>query len=321
MAGLCLLFLFFIFVMPLGAEPASVEIEVEPAEEEDTFFFEAPDLIIEVPVFEPRSFDEIFPSISRSQRRAVLRSTGLRYSFENGGSPMLIPASGSGIDLFGSVMQKNPSHIVEALVVVPYNERELDMLDIYNALGRIENIKDQTIPLRNGENASVFINTTRLESAQNRRPIPDPPPANELPYSETMYLRFTDTFIGSLFFRGDITMSLYGMTYSMTNFRDINYSIFRIMRSERISIIIYLEPINEGILVYSMSGFYLPGFIVNRMNLTPNINHRITVILNWITEGLRIQESEAAERDSEALLRNIIQNNRFNTPVNTPNDD
>jgi hypothetical protein len=107
-----------------------------------------------------------------------------------------------------------------------------------------------------------------------------------------MYLRFTDTNIGSIYFKGDISVSLYGITYNLTNFRDINFSIFRIMRAERISIIIYLEPVKEGVLIYSMSGLYLPGFIIKRMNLTPNIHARITSLINWITEGLRMQENQ-----------------------------
>jgi hypothetical protein len=219
-----------------------------------------------------------------------MSGAGLRYSFEKNGSPMLIPDSDSGIDLLSSVMKKNPSHIVEALVVVPYNKRELDMLDIYNALGRIKNIKDHTIR-SNGREISIFTETTRLESAQNRKPIPDPLPTDTLPYSETMYLHFADPFIGDFFIRGDVSISLYGLTYSMTNFTDVWYSFFRIMRAERFSVIIYLEPVKEGILIYSMSGLYLPGFVANRIKLTANMNSRITVLLSWIIDGLRLQES------------------------------
>jgi hypothetical protein len=59
-----------------------------------------------------------------------------------------------------------------------------------------------------------------------------------------------------------------------------------------------------------MSGLYLPGFIIKRVNLTPNINIRITSLINWITEGLRKQE-DALEQENNLLLRNIIQSGRF----------
>jgi hypothetical protein len=298
----------------LQSEETSLTEEITPDEEIlsgkgnllveeyiDTLVFEAPDLVIEVPVFEPRSFNEIFPEISLSQRRDVMSSFGLRNSFERDDAPMFVPDPASGIDLISRIMRKRPSHITESLVIIPYNKRELDMLDIYNAMGRIEKIKEQILPLRSGNTINLFKDTTRLESAQNRKAVPDPSPADTLPFSETIYLRLTDYFIGDLYIQGDMSISLYGMTYNMTNFRDIHYSIFRIMRADRISIIIYLEPVKEGILIYSMSGFYLPGFIVKRMHLTSNINARIILLTNWITEGLRIQENIPAQRENDTL--------------------
>jgi hypothetical protein len=257
--------------------------------DDDPFVFEAPPLILEVPGFETRSFDDIFTGLSYSEKLSVMSSRGLRHSFERKDPPLLVPDPSSGIDLFRSVMLKKPSHIIEALVVVPYIKRELDFLDIYNALRRIKNIQDHTITVR-GNDIKLFMDTTRLESAQRRRPVSDPPHADILPNSETMYLRFVDQYMGDLYIRGDITISLYGITYSLTNFRDVSYSIFRIMKAESFSAIIYLEPVKEGILIYSMSGIYIPGFIAHRVNLTPNMNNRITVLLSWITEGLREEE-------------------------------
>jgi len=257
---------------------------------DDFVVFEAPPLILEVPSFKTRSFDDVFPGLSQGQKRIVMGGRGLRHSFEKDGSPALLPAPDSGIDLISRVMLKKPSHIIEALVVVPYNRRELDFLDIYNALRKIKNIQDHTISIR-GKDTKIFMDTTRLESAQRRRPVPDPPRADTLPYSETMYLRFIDQYMGDLYLRGDISIDLYGITYSLSNFRDVSYSIFRIMKAESFSAIIYLEPVKEGILVYSMSGIYIPGFIARRVNLTPNMNNRITVLVNWITDGLREEEN------------------------------
>jgi len=278
-------------------------------------FFEYAGIIIEGSSnIQTRTFDDIFPDISRARKRNVMSGTGLRNTFESHESPLLIPSPDSGIDLLRAVRQKDPSHIIETAFVFPYSDRELDMLDIFNALRRIEDIKDQTVVLNNGSPYNVFTDTTRIESAQQRRVIPDPEPALELPYSETMYLRFTDTSIGNLFLRADISFSLYGVTYNLTNFRDVYYSIFRIMRAERVSIIIYLEPIKEGILIYSVSGMYLPGFIANRIDLTPTINRRISTLMGWITDGLRKQGKQPNRRIEsvqEEDTTDILQGGRF----------
>jgi hypothetical protein len=260
---------------------------------DNSLIFEAPPLVFEIPsfIYETRSFDVVFPGLSRTERRTALGKGGIKYFFDKDGSPSLIPGEDSGIDLYSSVMEKKPSHLIEAMVLVPYNKKEFDLLDIYNALGSIESLKDYSF-LINDREVNIFEETTRIESARNRKSIPDPPPADILPYAQTMYLRFKDAYYGNLFIRGEVSMSLYGMTYSMTNFTDIRYFLVPIVRAERIIVIMYLEPLKEGVLVYSMSGLYLPGFIADRVNITPSINRRINTLINWITDGLRRQEDQ-----------------------------
>ena len=292
----------------------SVETECLPGEETETLlsaetdpfaddesaylFFAESDLVFSAEAVPTRSLDEIFPSLTRAQRRRVLTSAGLKFSFEKDGSPNLKPAGDSGIDLLGSVMEKKPSHIIEALVVVPYGGRELDMLDAYNALGRISNIKDHSVSV-GGREINIFKETTRLENAKKIKAISDPPPAAILPLSETMYLRFEDAYFGDLFIRGDVSVSAYGITYNMTNFKTVRYFLLPIMKAETFSAIIYLEPVEEGILVYSMSGIYIPGFVADKVNLTPNINIRISALINWIIDGLGKAEKAKMDQENE----------------------
>jgi hypothetical protein len=231
----------------------------------------------------------------------IFSNEGLKNFFEKDGLPMMVPNPASGIELLSSVMAKKPSHIIEALVLVPYNRgRELDILDIYNALGRIGNLKDYSFTI-NDKQYNIFEETTRLVSARNRKSVSDPPPADTLPYAETMYLRFKDAYYGNLFIRGEVSVSLYGLTYSMTNFTDVRYFLVPIIKAERISVVIYLEPVKEGVLIYSMSGIYLPGFIADRVNITPSVNRRINTLIKWITDGLRIQENLASGQGNGTL--------------------
>jgi hypothetical protein len=265
---------------------------------DDDFFFEAPPLIYEVPTFEPRSLDDIFPNISRLLRIMAMSDEGVRSFFVKDENPLLVPNPDMEIDLLSSVMKKNPSHLIEALLVVPYNGREFDLLDIYNALGRIEKIKNYPVPL-NGNDFYIFTESTRIESARNRRALPDPSPAVILPFSDTIYLRLKEINFGNLFLRLDLSISMYGITYSMTNFTDVRYFLIPIMKAERFNTVIYLEPVREGMLIYSVTGFYIPGFIADRVNLTPNINRRIKIFIDWITDGLRIPEDAAAEEEAQ----------------------
>ena len=59
------------------------------------------------------------------------------------------------------------------------------------------------------------------------------------------------------------------------------------MRAERFAVIFYVEPVREGILVYSVAGVAIPEFIANRANLAENINNHITVFMDWLYAGFR----------------------------------
>jgi len=264
---------------------------------DDDFFFQAPTLLIEAAKFQIRSFDAVFPGFSREQKATAMGGIGIRNFFVRGESPTLVPNPDSGIDLLERVMEKDPSHLIEGLLVVPYNGQESDLLEVYNAVGRIEDIKNYSTRV-NGRDFYAITESTRIESARNRRDIPDPPPAVRLPFSQTMYLRIKDVDFGNLFLRADLSISLYGMTYRMTNFADIRFFLIPVMRAERFNTVIYLEPVEEGILIYCVCGFYMPGFIANMINLTSTINTRVTILTNWVIDSLRKQGSAATSTKS-----------------------
>ena len=260
-------------------------------DEDDFFdlFYEASSLVIESAPFDGlRSYERIFPDLAQTEKRQVNSRNGLRHTFLRHEEPQIIPAKDSRLDIISTVIKKKPSHLVEALLVVPYNERELDIVDIYNALGSIGNLKDYTRSV-NGIDTRVFEDSTRLNNARDRKPVSDPAPATLLPLSETQYIRLTDKYIGQLNIRGEITPSLYGITYSMTNFTDAYYFIFRVIKKESFSTIIYLEPVTEGVLVYSVTGFDVPSFVAKMANLPHHIDIRVTAFISWITAGLKRQ--------------------------------
>jgi hypothetical protein len=59
------------------------------------------------------------------------------------------------------------------------------------------------------------------------------------------------------------------------------------MRAEKFIAVLYVEPLREGMLVYSVAGIDIPEFIADRINLAINIDRRLTVFLNWLSDGFR----------------------------------
>ena len=184
-----LFFIVFFITFPLRADPLpddALDLDENYLDEyyfiedyflNDELLHDEGYLIYEIPhfIYELRSFDDIFSGLSQSQKARVFSNEGLKHFFEKDGSPVLLPDPDSEINILNSVMKKEPSNIIEVLTLVPYSERELDILDIYNALGRIEEIKNHSVYF-GGRDLYVFTETTRLESAENRMPVSDPPP-------------------------------------------------------------------------------------------------------------------------------------------------
>jgi hypothetical protein len=59
------------------------------------------------------------------------------------------------------------------------------------------------------------------------------------------------------------------------------------MRAEKFSAILYVEPLTEGMLIYSIAGIDIPEFLAARINLGFQIDRRVTIFINWLRDGLR----------------------------------
>jgi len=234
-----------------------------------------------------RSFDALFPGITERQKQRIFTDEGMINSFLRNETPLFVPASNSGINLWPVVMEKIPSQMVEALAVVPYNNRPLSRLDIYNVLQKIRNLSNYTINSKSRGTIPLFEGSTRIDTPNRNRPIPDPPPALILPSTETIYVRVKDAFFGNTYLRGDFSTSYYGITYRLTNSTTIWYAIFPVMGTEKLAMVIYAEPVAEGLLVYGLAGLDIPMFIATTINLADNINMRVRILMSWLIDNLK----------------------------------
>lgn len=234
-----------------------------------------------------RSLDTLFPNLSKSQKESVFSETGMINTFFIRETPLIVPSAALGINLMDTVMEKKPNQFIEALLVIPHNERPLNLLDAYNAVGRVSDLSTHLGISSKGREVQIFEESTRLYNGERNRPIPDPPPATVLPYSDTMYLRIRDYFFGNTYFRGDFSISGNGITFNLANYATIWFLIFPLMGAEKFVVHIYMEPVIEGMLIYGIGGIDIPGFLVTRIDLASNIDRRIRIITNWLSSNLR----------------------------------
>jgi hypothetical protein len=245
-------------------------------------------LICRIPAGPLRSLDELFPGLGDDQKMKAFSEEGFNRPFKKDEARSIVPNPDSGIDLFSVVMEKEPSHFIEALMVVPYNGRSLDIPEAYNALGRIGDIKNHSYFNRSrNTRIQVFEESTRIESAEKTRPIPDPPPTRIFPASEEIFLLLKDRNFGNIYVRGDLTLDRYGLTFILVNYKTIRYFLFPVMRAEKLCAVLYIEPLEEGLLVYGMAAVDIPDFIASRINISSSVERRLSIFISWFREGLK----------------------------------
>ena len=235
-----------------------------------------------------RSLDVLFPRLDHDQKQRTFSEEGFWRAFRRNESQSIIPGPLSGVNLFSVVMEKNPSHFIEALLVVPYNGAPFTLLEAYNALGKIGDIKNYSYfnPNRN-TTVHVFEDSSRIESAKRTRAIPDPRPTGTYPASEEIFVYLKDRTFGSIYVRGDLSTNQYGMTYNLTNFKAIRFLLIPIMRAEKFCVMVYIEPLEEGMLIYGMAAVEIPDFLAARIDISSSIETRLVALIGWLKQGLK----------------------------------
>jgi len=242
------------------------------------------------PLAAQRSFDQIFPDISSTVREAAFSKEGFYRSTEKIQRSALIGSGQNAIDpqIVETILSIPPSFLVESILVVPAGKTGgYSLLDVYNALGKIRELKGRRYhSATRNEYVPLFEDVTRIESAQKNNPIPDPAPASRIPSSETIYMRLKDVNFGNTYYRGNMTLVPRGLRYSLSNNKNMTYFFIPVIKEEKFKVQLYFEPIAEGILIYAIAGADVSDFVSSKIDMASAISKRLAVIISWVAEGI-----------------------------------
>jgi hypothetical protein len=234
-----------------------------------------------------RSFNDLFPNLDSGKRSLVL-SEGLTEVREGDPRLLLIPSGEIGSKISGLVITgRTPTCLVETLLVIPYSDKSVDLLSIYNAMGKIRDLKGRLYhSFTRDEAVPLFEDATRIESPKKTAAIADPADSSSLPQSDRIYVCLWDVNFGKSYYQADILTERYGLLYGLSNFRNLSYGIIPVIREKKFNAQFYVEPVSEGILVYSVTATEVSDFIANRINIPSAIRKRIEVILGWLVDNI-----------------------------------
>jgi hypothetical protein len=235
----------------------------------------------------PRSFDDIFPRLSSGVRDQVFSSRGFSHTMGRNEGNRRLDSDRLAPRLSSGVVNNQPSFLVESLLIIPRENDGVNLLTVYNALGKIRALKGRLYhSATRGRDIPLFEDATRIAGERRNTPLPDPGPASSIPPSETVYLRVKDVNFGNSFYRGEITLAGFGISYRLSNFKNLSYLFVPVIREEKFIAQIYIEIITEGILIYSIAGADVSDFVSSRIDMPSAITKRLEVIISWIVDGV-----------------------------------
>jgi hypothetical protein len=239
-----------------------------------------------------RTLNDIFPNLSRDELSSVFNESGFikTGSKANGFEKIGGNKSDIGIDpvIINKVMSIDPGYLVESISVITVNREEVTLLDVYNALGNIRNLKGRLYSsYTRKQYVPLFEDATRIISEKNTTPIPDPPPSKTVPQEETVFIKLKDVNFGNSYYRGEVKMLQKGLCYTLTNFKSLTYLFVPIIKEGNFIALLYIEPVKEGVLIFGFGGINISDFFASKISVNSAISKRLGVITSWAAEGIK----------------------------------
>jgi hypothetical protein len=242
-------------------------------------------------VLQLRSFDDAFPNLDANIRSRIFENSGYVNPSQRVSGYNIIGSSeaSSNIEpkIINPILNRNLGYIVESISVIQGNPGDVTLLDIYNALRGIRNLKGILYhsSTRN-KDIPLFEDATRVTSERQLSPIPDPPLSDTIPEKETVHIRLRDVNFGYSYYRGELALFQNGLCYTLSNFRNLTYLLIPVMREGNFIAVLYFEPIKEGVLIYSLAGAEVSDFVASMLDMNSAIAKRLEVIISWASYGI-----------------------------------
>jgi hypothetical protein len=251
------------------------------------FFFLSLLFLAAVSLFGQRpSFDDLFPNLDSEKKSKAF--SGVLTETRGGDFYLRLSPQKTESAITAFVLEDiRPACLAEFLTVIPYLDAPLETLDLYNAMGEIQGLKGRLYhSATRNKQVALFEDADRIQGPSKLTPIPDPEKALVLPPTDRVYIRLKDANFGNSYYQGDIAVFSGGLLYGLRNFRSLSYGIFPVIKEGRFRAQFYVEPIAEGVLVYSAAAAEVGDFISGMIDVSSAIRKRIEVILSWLIDSI-----------------------------------
>jgi hypothetical protein len=96
-----------------------------------------------------------------------------------------------------------------------------------------------------------------------------------------------DVNFGKCYYRAEIKSNGAGIWYTLSNFKSISYMLIPAIKPENLIIQLYLEPLDEGVLIYGLTGVSAVDLAGKHVDIPSTISKRLDVIYEWIGDNIK----------------------------------
>jgi hypothetical protein len=233
-----------------------------------------------------RKFADLYPNMAADSKSAVFSTDGLIRDGKGSEGLAFVPATGGNPQIASLITGKKPSFIVESLQVIP--GKNATLLAVYNALNKIKDLKGRKYHSHTrGKEVALFEDATRIESNKKLNAAADLPAASSVPSTAKLYARLKDVNFGNTYYEISFNNNNRSILCDLTNFRTIYYILFPVMKEKTFTAVLYVEPLDEGLLVYSAAAAQVSDFVSGQINIPSALEKRLDVIIGWMLDGIR----------------------------------
>jgi hypothetical protein len=246
--------------------------------------------IIFADVSEDLTIEGLFPDtdetiLQKARNGGYSRSIKAASSTEMAAALTIKPAGAINIDW--NRFKGAPVNIIENLLLLK-NNKPVTKLDIYNALCKIRTLQGKEyFSSTRGRRTVLFEDASRVAGENNLKKQNDPPPAASIPSDETIFIMLKDVNFGNCYYRAEIKTHGGGILYSLTNFKNINYLFIPVIKTGNLIIQLYIESLDEGVLIYGLSCIAAANFADKQVDIPSAIQKRLDLIYEWIGSNIK----------------------------------
>lgn len=226
-----------------------------------------------------RHFDVIFPSLDLELKKEALSGNAYYRLLKKDETLLRM----RGVDEFEktreAMLKKNPAALLEMINIIPrLKKNSISLVEIYNDTLRVSALAGRTyFSHTRKREVPLFKKAWRIQGENEK---------DFVPVKESADVIVEDVNLGECHYRTELSKTDFGIIFSISNSKAMSAFFVTVFKKENFTMIFYLEPINEGVLVYSVMGMTAESFAASNVDISSAAKKRFEVVSEWLIEGI-----------------------------------